>query len=525
MSNTQAEEFKSLGNDCVKNQNYSQAIEHYTKAIEICPTNYTYYSNRAAAYASIGKHEESLSDAKKTIELSPTWAKGYSRLGTALEYLGKQTDAIEAYKKGLEYDPNNAQLSNALNNLETNMTQDDDSKNFLNNANFAELLKDPEFLRKMSTFKDNPMAFMNDPMMKDIFSKCSQPPQNQNGHCKQSECEDKNEAPKKSMEMTTKEKALQEKTKGNDFYKKRQFEDAIAHYAAAKELDPDTILYDLNISAVLFEQKKYDECIKICEEAAERGRSIGESYKIIAKVLSRIGNAYYKQEKLEEAIKYYKKSIIENRDSEILGKIREVEKKIQEMEKLKYINPEISEQEREAGNKCFSTGDFPQSILHYTESIKRNPSDPKSYSNRAAAYTKLMEYHLCITDCDKSISLDPLFIKSYLRKANALIMLKDPQQAKTVYDKVLEMEPKNHEALMGVSKCYELINSMNPEQAAEQALRDPEVQAILNDPSMRVVLDTMKGDPQACSAYMGDPVIARKIEKLIDAGIIRVGSK
>ena len=50
---------------------------------------------------------------------------------------------------------------------------------------------------------------------------------------------------------------------------------------------------------------------------------------------------------------------------------------------------------------------------------RRNPSDAKIYSNRAACYTKLRSFDLSLKDCEKAIELDPKFIRAYLHKANA----------------------------------------------------------------------------------------------------------
>jgi len=56
---------------------------------------------------------------------------------------------------------------------------------------------------------------------------------------------------------------------------------------------------------VQFEKGSYDECIADCDKAVERGRELRADYKMVAKALTRKGNALVKTDKLQEAISVY----------------------------------------------------------------------------------------------------------------------------------------------------------------------------------------------------------------------------
>lgn len=74
-----------------------------------------------------------------------------------------------------------------------------------------------------------------------------------------------------------------EKDLGNALYKQRKFEDALVHYDTAFSLDGSNVPVLTNKSAVLFEMEKYQECIQVCQQAADLGRDIFADFKVIAR--------------------------------------------------------------------------------------------------------------------------------------------------------------------------------------------------------------------------------------------------
>lgn len=144
--------------------------------------------------------------------------------------------------------------------------------------------------------------------------------------------------------------ALEEKVKGNDAYKKKNFEEALTHYHKALELDPTEITYMLNIAAVYFEQKEFKKCIEQCEKAIIVGRENRADFKLIAKAFTRIGNSYKKMKEWKQAKVYYEKSLSEYRTPEIKTLLSDIEKIIKEEERKAYIDPVKAEEEKELGN-------------------------------------------------------------------------------------------------------------------------------------------------------------------------------
>ncbi|XP_034949573.1 stress-induced-phosphoprotein 1 [Chelonus insularis] len=529
---------KDKGNAALQAEKYDDAIKFYTEAIAIDGNNHVLYSNRSAAYAKAQKFEQALEDAEKTVSLKSDWAKGYSRKGSALAYLGRYDEAIEAYEKGLQLDPNNAQMKEGLAEVKTRKEENtfnpfntpDLFTRLRNDPRTREYLDDPEYIKLLNNLRTNALnsaANFRDPRIMTTISVILglntggeamdvDPPKQEEPkpQPKPQPAEEPNIPPEKK-------EALKEKQKGNDAYKKKDFETALKHYNKAIELDPTEITYLLNIAAVYFEQKEYKKCIEECEKAIDLGRENRADFKLIAKAFTRIGHSYEKMEDWKQAKIYYEKSMAEHRTPEIKTILSKLEQKIREEERKAYIDPVKAEEEKELGNQKFKDGDYAGAVKHYSEAIKRNPDEAKYYSNRAACYTKLGAFDLGLKDCEKCVELDPKFVKGWVRKGKILQAMQQHRKALKDYQTALQLDPYNAEASEGYRSCSVYFDS-NPEEVRKRAMADPEVQSILRDPAMRLILEQMQNDPKALQDHLKNPAIAEKLQKLLESGLIAI---
>ena len=211
-----------------------------------------------------------------------------------------------------------------------------------------------------------------------------------------------------------------------------------------------------------------------------------------SRAFGRIGSAYEKLNDLPQAIDNYQRSLTEHRTPEILNKLRAAEKAQIKAEKESYVSPEEAEKARELGGQRFKEADWPGAVEAYTEMTKRAPSDPRGYSNRAAALIKLMTFPGAVQDCDIAIEKDPKFIRAYLRKAQAYFAMKEYSKCVDTCTEALkqdetgantrEIEQQQQKALQAQFTGRE---GETEEQTMERIQKDPEVSTFVTFKSIK----------------------------------------
>ncbi|KAK7582459.1 hypothetical protein V9T40_013904 [Parthenolecanium corni] len=114
---------KERGNSCVAKKEWTDAIHHYTEAINCFSKDATFYCNRALCFLQVEKFKEAETDCTTALQLDPEYVKAYHRRGLALKELNQLKEALENFQKALDLDPKNACINKDFMKLEKRMNE------------------------------------------------------------------------------------------------------------------------------------------------------------------------------------------------------------------------------------------------------------------------------------------------------------------------------------------------------------------------------------------------------------------
>ena len=404
------------------------------------------------------------------MELKPDWGKGYTRKATALARMGNERGAMMAYQTGLEKCPDDAALRQAAmkmqNAINTKLAQQLFPENYQDilkaNAVTKKYLEDPRYVQMLEMVKQQPaligqIAQMDPriqvtlqvlsgvPVHVDPLEQAQQQKEETKPRVRQTrnhwapkpkkkEDEEKNEEDNKDDEKAEEKPKEEEdprvleaenfKQEGNKHYKEKNFKAAIEKYEMAAQALPESMKYVLNIAAAHLAMHEYEAVLVDCDRALLIASEHGSSFEDKGKALARKGKALAKLKRFEEAISVFEDSLLEYEDKNIERVLRKTKAQKKKADALAYLDPEKALAAKEEGNKLFRDGKFAESIKFYSEAIKRDPNNGTYFLNRAAAYTKLMDFDRAHSDCEKGLKLDPENAKGYYRKGQIELLLK-----------------------------------------------------------------------------------------------------
>lgn len=128
---------------------------------------------------------------------------------------------------------------------------------------------------------------------------------------------------------------------------------------------------------------------------------------------------------------------------------------------------------KEAGNKEFKAHNYDKALEKYTMAIEYDPNEPSYYANRAACYLAMKRYNHCVQDCNRTLNLNPDFVKALRRRAQSYMMMGKINLAIGDYRAAVEKENDKklvaelHECLKVEQNYKEAKELMNEQRVTE----------------------------------------------------------
>eukprot|EP00919_Chromeraceae_sp_WS-2016_P080691 GHVR01190709.1.p1 GENE.GHVR01190709.1~~GHVR01190709.1.p1 ORF type:complete len:565 (+),score=146.50 GHVR01190709.1:119-1813(+) len=555
-----AADFKAKGNDCFKQQDFHNAVDWFTKAIKADPTDHVLYSNRSGSYAAVSEYQMALQDAGECVRIAPNWAKGWSRKGFAEHHQEKYGDAETSYRRALELDSNNESFRDGLRSAMNAKTEEHKASGGLGMPQLMEVLKKPKFQKYLNdpafqqSFEELITTGQFDPKKQDprileliLCAKGEDIGEEDNTFeeaanrrrerdeldeaRRKKEAQESEEAEKLRLEALKppeQKKGESLREDGNSLYKNKLFKEAIEKYDESIRAWPCEISTYNNKAAVYIEMKDYDACEALIKETIEKRYELKAPFEKVAKLYCRLAVCYERQHKFDLAESMYEKALMEDNTRQTRSALSQLQRDRFRTEAALYEDPVKGEEANKEGNEFFNKGDFINAKKCYDEAVKRNPKDPKHHCNRATAYHKLIELPSALKDAETALKLDPNYVRAWARKGAVHFALKEYNKAMTSYQEGLQRDNTNRECMDGLNKVVITIQQQQStgnvdKQAVEAAMRDPEIQSLMSDPQFQLILKNMQECPSRAQEYLKDPKILAGVNKLVAAGILRLG--
>jgi len=209
--------------------------------------------------------------------------------------------------------------------------------------------------------------------------------------------------------------------RGNDLMAAHQYEEAIAEYRKALDVEPSAVTVQSNIGMCLIELGRLDEAAQCFEKVLETEPRNAE-------VINNMGMVRLRQRRPEEAISYFNKAL--------------------------EINPMLAKAYNNRGLVFTNAGRFDRAISDYDRALEINPSFAEVYNNRGVVYDKKDLCDRAILDYDKALEINPRYAEAYNNRGLAYVGKNLYGRAISDYSKALEINPRHAMAYNNRAVAY-----------------------------------------------------------------------
>ncbi|XP_062874709.1 dnaJ homolog subfamily C member 7 isoform X2 [Trichomycterus rosablanca] len=400
----EAEGYKEQGNAYYIKKDYSEAFNYYTKAIDMCPKNASYYGNRAATLMMLSRYREALEDSQQAVRLDDAFMKGHLREGKCHLLLGNAMAASRCFQKVLGLESDNSQAQQEVRFVHNSDGAATTSGAELGNVSaicgyliFLTLLHNINKLKSLESFVLIPLS---------LFTFV--------------------------LQLKIAESILEYERMAEIGFEKRDFRMVLFCMDRALQSASACHRFKVLKAECLALLGRYAEAQSVASDILRMDSTNGDALYVR-------GLCLYYEDCIDKAVQFFVQALRMAPDHE--------------KARLACRNAKALKAKKEEGNQAFKDGNFEEAYELYSEALTIDPNNIKTnaklYCNRATVGSKLKKLDQAIEDCTKAIKLDESYIKAYLRRAQCYMETEQYEEAVRDYEKVYQTEKtKEHKALL-----------------------------------------------------------------------------
>jgi len=419
LSQETVEELNKKGLDLYNKGKYEEAINCFDKALKINDDVYQVWNNKGLVYYKLKKYEEAVKCFEKALSINPGYTTAWYNKGSALFMMKNYNGAIVCFDKVLSQDPKHSgakskkeQSLAALDSQKSikgfidkgmasyNQEKYDDAVSYYDKAltldpvNETALVKKGDALAKQGKYDDSIRCYdkvleINKKNTEALYGKgnvlfaqgkykeaveyynkiLAIKPDDSNAKIKKSEAE-------KALSAQQTPSAAEFFQEGEDFFKKKNFEEALKYYNKALAVDPNhvpslfkkgamLIIPEIQKADVMIDSNKIKEGYGYIDKVTALAPEFAEAWDLKGEVLTKAG-------KYDKALECYNKVFALKPD------FPDIQAKIEETEKALTGQPppvtasEAYKEFYDKGCKLYKEGHFEEALKNFQQSLNIN---------------------------------------------------------------------------------------------------------------------------------------------------------
>jgi tetratricopeptide (TPR) repeat protein len=250
--------------------------------------------------------------------------------------------------------------------------------------------------------------------------------------------------------------------RGEVLYKLRRYEDAIASYDEALELQPNDALTWYNRGVALGKLGRYEDAIDSYNKALELRPNlfwIRSNRGVALDELGRYEDAIASyDEALElqpnDALTWYNRGVA-------LDRLERYEDAVVSYNKTLELSPHDRLAWYNRGVALDKLGCYVDAIASYDKVLELKLDHYKAWSNRGAALNALGHYVDALASYDEALKLQPDDYQAWSNRGLALNKLGRYEDALACYNQALKLQPDDYQAWYNKACCYALQKNVN----------------------------------------------------------------